>query len=97
MDIVMEAGYKKPLSKLSLEDKEDLVSVITTYHLFIKVKAHMDSFKEGLECFSVLKYISQYEYLLRPLFVDESTPLTACKLNLCMYTLLLYIIIHVHV
>ena len=57
MSVALEAGYNKPLCRLCLSDKSDLVSIITTYHLFIKVKAHMDLFKEGLELFGVYHYI----------------------------------------
>ena len=83
MNVAMEAGYKKPICSICLADKPDLVSQITTYHLFIKVKAHMDIFKEGLELFGVYQYVSKYQSLLRSLFVDESIPLTASR-SLCV-------------
>ena len=79
LNSLLEAGYKKPICRVSLADKADLVSLITTYHLFIKVKAHMDCFKEGIELFGVYQYVSKYPSLLRPLFVDESIPLSASK------------------
>ena len=67
----MEAGYNKPICRVSLTDKADLVSLITTYHLFIKVKAHMDCSKEGLEL-SVCTNM-----FLSSLCVDLNIPLTA--------------------
>ena len=76
MTVAMEAGYKKPLCRISLADKTELISLITIY---IKVKAHMDDFKEGLELFGVYQYITKYQCLLRPLYVDESTRITASK------------------
>ena len=78
ISFITEAGYMKPLSKLCLDDVSDLVSTLITYHhLFIKVKAHMDQFHEGLESFGLGSYISEYYSLLQPLFVDEKVGLTA--------------------
>lgn len=80
-----EAGYMKPLSRLEMSDKHDIISVLTTYHLFIKAKAAMDQFKEGLEFFGIYNYIVKYPDLLRPLFVNERTLLTfsKCLKNAC--------------
>ena len=47
--LAAEAGYRKPLPRLRVGDKPELISMLTTYHLFIKVKAHMDLFKSGLD------------------------------------------------
>lgn len=77
ISFITEAGYMKTLSKLCLDDVSALVSTLITYHLFIKVKAHMDQFHEGLESFGFGSYISKYYFLLRPLFVHEKVGLTA--------------------
>ena len=53
---ISEVGYTKPLNRLELSDK-CIISLLTTYHLFIKSKAAMDQFKEGLELFGVYQYI----------------------------------------
>ena len=86
MTVAMEAGYK-PLRQNSLANKSSLMSLIMTYNLFIEVKVHMDDFKEGLELFGV--YQHKYQCLLRPLFIDESTRITASKfmnVHLCFET-----------
>ena len=41
LDCISEAGFTKPLSSVSLSEKKDIVSTITTYHLFIKVSSHL--------------------------------------------------------
>lgn len=71
-----KAGYMKPLSRLEMSDKHDIISVLTTYHLFIKAKVAMDQLKEGLEFFGICIYIPD---LPRPLFVNERTPLTSSE------------------
>ena len=55
ISLITEAGYMKPLSTLCLDDVSNLVSTLITYHLFIKVKAHMDQFCEGVEHFDLSK------------------------------------------
>ena len=47
----------------------------------------MDQFREGLEIFGVYQYISKYPDIMQPLFVDESTNLTASMLRFCKSTL----------
>ena len=44
-----DAGYKKPVITLTLNDKQELMNVISTYHTLIKVKAQIDQFVKGLE------------------------------------------------
>ena len=56
-----------------------MVSTLLTFHLFIKVKAVMDQFKEGLEEAGVLHYMKKYYDLTTPLFVNETSRLTANK------------------
>ena len=47
LDCVLEVGFTKPFPLVQLSDREDLLSTITTYHLFIKVKAVIDQFIAG--------------------------------------------------
>ena len=77
--LVSEAGYRKAISRVCQDDVPDIITTLITYNLFIKVKAHMDQFREGLDNFGVGSYISKYYNLLRPLFVDENVRLTSSK------------------
>ncbi len=54
MDYDFEADYRKPVSNVSLSDKEQIISVLLDYHLLIKVKCCIDQFIEGLE---ILNYL----------------------------------------
>lgn len=49
LDTLVEVRFTKAIPSIQLSDKTNVVSTILTYHLFIKVKAAMDQFKEGLE------------------------------------------------
>ena len=82
IDLVTEAGYTKSLSSVELNDRNNLISTITTYHVFIKTKAMMDQFKEGLEDTGIYSYLKSYEDQMRPLFVNKRVPLTACETNI---------------
>ena len=71
-----EAGYNRPLNQLSLADKKVIISSLVDFHLFMKVKAVMDQFNEGLALGGVLSLMKDYCDLLRPMFVDETPALT---------------------
>ena len=79
MSRLVEAGYTKPLNQLLLSDRDEIVSILVSFHLLLKVKAVMDQFREGLELRGLLHFMTKYTDLLRPLFVDENRPLTARK------------------
>ena len=71
MTCLAEAGYFRALSMVSVNDKKDIAAV-TTFYIFIEVKAAMDQFQQGLEAAGVLSYMRKYTDLIRPMFVDES-------------------------
>ena len=77
MTCLAEAGYFRALSMVSVDD---IIAAVTTFYIFIKVKAAMDQFQQGLEAAGVLSYMRKYTDLIRPMFVDESVPFTAGKL-----------------
>ena len=75
-----EAGYSKPLHMISVSDKKGILASLCDFHLFMKVKAVMDQFKDGLALGGVLQLMKSNFDLLQPLFVDE-TPLTVGMLQ----------------
>lgn len=80
-----DVGFTKPLSTVRLADKDEIISTIVTFHLFIKVKAVMDQFKEGLGVAGLLQHMKKYYDLMTPLFVNERSSLTASKRYIWSY------------
>ena len=83
VELLAEAGYRKPVSRLCLEDVTEFITTLTTYYLFIKVKTRMGLFREELDQFGMGTYVSKYHNILRPLFVDEKVCFTASELLEC--------------
>ena len=84
-----EAGYAKPLSLITVIDKKEVISTLLTFHLFIKVKAVMDQFQEGLAETGRLYYVEKYTDLMRPLFVNENPAITASKITDTAFNLII--------
>ena len=87
-----ETGYRKVLSAITVDDKDDISNIFSTYHTVIKVKAEIDQFVVGLQCIKGLcKYIKRFPSLMRPLFVhDNSKELTAGnQLTSCIFNCLI--------
>lgn len=57
MDLLLATGFRKPLAQLGLKDVDDLVGFLLEYHLFVKVKAEIDQFVEGLTTLGFLGYL----------------------------------------
>ena len=77
--LLMETGFRKPLSKLDMNDKPSLRSSLIDFHCLLKSKAAIDQFAEGLSHLHVLDRMRHLPDLMKPLFVNESKPLTAGK------------------
>lgn len=79
-EMLLSTGYRKALSRLSLEDKANIRAALLDYHCMLKVKAEMDQFGEGLADAGVLQYVKQYPGIMKPLFTcDEYKPVSAGK------------------
>lgn len=68
--LVYEAGFRKPLAQLSMEDKSVVSSILLNYHCMTKVKAAMDQYLEGLESLGLLSRIQQDPSKWKNFFVD---------------------------
>lgn len=77
--LLVEAGYR---GHVSFSSRDEIVSTLIYIFLFLKVKAAMDQFRDGLETGGLLHYMTKYPDALRPLFVDESSPFTASKCSM---------------
>ena len=79
-DQLHQNGYRKPLCRLDLNDKNTLKSALVDYHCLLKVKAAMDQFCDGLQQVGVLQLVRTHSKLFKPLFVaDTSRALTPGK------------------
>ena len=76
-DLLLETGFKKPLTQLELSDKQRVQSLLLNYHCILKVKGEMDQFREGLESLGVMKALSRNASLLKLFFVSPRKTLTA--------------------
>ena len=52
--LLLETGYRKPLSTISCEDKPFTKKAVCDYHTLVKIKPELDQFSEGLETLNVL-------------------------------------------
>ena len=77
--LLMETGYRKPISKLDINDKACLRSSLVDFHCIFKSKAALDQFAEGLSQLNVLDRMKCLPDLMKPLFVKEDRRLTASK------------------
>ena len=72
MDILLHAGYRKPLAQCSLSNRLEIVQAVT-YHSVIGVCIQeVDQFVEGLRTLSVLETIRRFPEQMRQLFCYDS-------------------------
>ena len=49
MDIILDAGYSKPLVTISLDCKQELTSTLMLHYTLYRNKAVLDQLKSGLK------------------------------------------------
>ena len=59
----------KPVIKIDLSDRHDLVNAFVMHYSIINVKAELDQMVRGLEAYGVYELIQANKHLMRQLFV----------------------------
>ena len=77
MSMLMEAGFRKPISQLKIVDKSVIRQGLVDYYLMVKVKMHMDQFAEGLQQLKILDAMRAYPAVFQPLFVYTEMKISA--------------------
>lgn len=78
LDFIVDAGFSKPLSSITMEIKEELVKVLCLHHILLKAKAELDQLKEGLQSLGVLNIMKNSPSFFLSLFTaTEKDTLTA--------------------
>lgn len=72
MEIILNAGYTKPLYTLELSDKVELVKTLKLHYTLLRSLAEINQFKEGLMAHGVADSMVKFPILMKPLFVHTS-------------------------
>lgn len=74
VDLLMECGYTKPVPRVELVDKADIVQTITL-HKVVLVSRGLSQFRKRLSALGVATALKDYPQLLRSFFchVDQLT------------------------
>lgn len=78
IDEILEAGYNKPVSSMTLTSKNEVCKSLKMHHCLLKAMGELDQLKSGLATLGVSNAMATYPKLMIPLFVaGEAEPLTA--------------------
>ncbi|XP_062519772.1 uncharacterized protein LOC134194818 isoform X3 [Corticium candelabrum] len=84
IDVLIEAGYTKPVSQISLENKTEVAKTLVIHTLY-RSKAVLDQLKSGLATLGLLDAMSKHPQILEPLFVfGNRVALTAETIKTCL-------------
>ena len=78
VDLIMEAGYAKPVIAITMTGKAELMDVLKFHYTLYRNKAVLDQLKSGLDVLGVMDAMIQWPRILEPFFVGgKQGPLTA--------------------
>ena len=86
MDLLMECGYSKPVPRVVLEDKPNIIQTITLHKVILASLAELSQFHKGLSALGVAAALKDYPHLLHSYFTVEHDELTSGML----YTIILF-------
>ena len=66
---IIECGYTRPLSTISMKECSTLVNCIKKHHCILKTVAEVDQLKYGLSCLGVGRAMELYPEMMKELFV----------------------------
>lgn len=63
IEILDECGFGKPITRLKLQDKADLIQAVTLHRVLLKSLAETTQFRNGLSALSVRESLEKYPKL----------------------------------
>jgi hypothetical protein len=73
MDEIIDSGYTKPVSTISLDDRESLTQCLKKHLCILKTKGELDQLKSGLNSLGVGRAMEQFPNIMSSLFLEEET------------------------
>ena len=78
MDLLMECGYNKPVPRVELEDKPNIIQTVTLHKVILASLAELSQFRKGLSALGVAAAVKDYPHLLHSYFsVEDNYELTS--------------------
>ena len=69
--LVIDTGYRKPLTMIELSDREELTLTLRHYYTMIRGQVELDQFIVGLKTYQVLEMMQANPELMKPLFMSH--------------------------
>ena len=74
----MECGYNKPVPRVELEDKPNIIQTVTLHKVILASLAKLSQFRKGLSALGVAAAVKEYPHLLHSYFsVEDNDELTS--------------------
>ena len=74
--LVLETGYRKPFSTLTVVDVEELKRIVRDYYSLIRVKGEIDAVVYGLHSLDVLQSIKDYPEIMQSFFIHNEVEIS---------------------
>jgi hypothetical protein len=82
MGLLVECGYNKPVPRVVLEDKPNIIQTITLHKVILASLAELSQFRKGLSTLGVAAALKDYPHLLHSYFsVEYEDELTSGMYN----------------
>lgn len=62
--MLIECGFNKPLTKIELSDKVNIIQTVTLHKVILGSLAELSQFRDGLASLGVLDAIRKYSHLI---------------------------------
>lgn len=68
--MTIESGFSKPVSIMTMDDREELVHIVALHYTLLRSKAELDQLKMGLQSVGVADAMKAYPDLFEGFFTE---------------------------
>lgn len=80
VDLLLQSGYTKPLTRVTLKDKPNVVQTLSLHEVLLKSLGEAHQFRDGMNTLGVTAVLSKHGDYVRRFYCNDSSlvqPLTA--------------------
>ena len=70
-DILISAGYSKPLTSAELSNKKEITETISLHYALLQSICEMDQLKRGLNVLGIVDYMKEYPLFFSSYFMKQ--------------------------
>ena len=71
LDLLLECGFNKPVSKVTVSDKVTIIQTVTLHKVILVSLAELSQFRDGFSALGVLDAVKEHSHFLYSFYCSD--------------------------